>query len=157
MKRILFLLLCLISSSLYAQYSAKGIVLDKETETALAFVNITYQSHHLYGTTTDIDGKFEINAPSQPLKINFSYVGYSNIQFLASQLPDTIYMDTTTDMLATVDLSASYNPAHRIIKHAVKNKESNNPNRLRSYEYQSYNKLVLEMEIDQEKWKEEKG
>lgn len=157
MKRILFLLCYLLGQSLFAQVTKKGVVLDNESKDPLPFVNISFQTNRMYGTTTDIDGKFKINTATTPSHFNFSYVGYKNLQLPANNLPDTIYMDIATDVLATVDLSASYNPAHRIIKKAVENKRQNNPNRLNSYEYHSYNKLILEMEVDQEKWAEEKG
>ena len=154
-----FLVLCcyLFSNALFAQYNKTGIVLDSENNAPLAFVNVSYKTDRLYGTTTDIDGKYSFKTKTAPEEINFSYVGYKNIQLFANNIPDTLYMEVTSDVLATVNLSATYNPAHRIIKNAVANKNKNNPNRLSSYEYYSYNKLTLEMEVDEDLWLEEQG
>lgn len=157
MKRLFVVCCFLLSNTLFAQYAKTGIVLDSETKDPLVFVNISFKTDRLYGTTTDIDGKFHINTQTTPESIHFSYVGYRNITLAANSLPDTVYMEVSSDVLATVDLDASYNPAHRIIRNAVANKDKNNPNRLNTYEYHSYNKLILEMEIDEEKWIEEQG
>lgn len=62
----------------------KGVVLDKQTMEPLPFVNIYIKPENggtpVYGTVTDIDGKYSLKIPenlrTKPFTLVFSYVGY---------------------------------------------------------------------------------
>lgn len=125
-----------------AQFILSGRVTDSITGESLAFVNIVYNKAN-QGTTTDLDGYFNIESHN-PIKILcVSYLGYrkdsiyidNNIKNLNIKLtPDVMRLDEVT-------IFPGVNPAHRIINLVQENKEINRPEALNSFSYVSYNKF----------------
>ncbi|HRW22231.1 MAG TPA: carboxypeptidase-like regulatory domain-containing protein [Bacteroidales bacterium] len=125
-----------------AQFILSGRVSDSITGESLAFVNIVYNKAN-QGTTTDLDGYFNIESHN-PIKILcVSYLGYrkdsiyidNNIKNLNIKLtPDVMRLDEVT-------IFPGVNPAHRIINLVQENKEINRPEALNSFSYVSYNKF----------------
>ena len=87
-----FLSACLIafflfsSSLLNAQIVVKGTVISKETTKGLPFASIAIEESQT-GTTTDIDGKFELKV-ADTAKIIIEYLGHQSQEV-------QIYQDTT--------------------------------------------------------------
>ncbi len=136
-------------------YVVSGRVLDAETRTALPFVNIVAGNSQT-GTSSDIDGKFEI-VSSQPVRfLRLSYVGYQPLIF---DLPDKrtrleIFMQRASIELEEVQIVAGENPAHRIIKNVIENRDANDPEKLASFAYTSYDKMVFTsdtLDVEEEK------
>lgn len=75
----LIIIACLfLSLSAWAQNGTiKGIVTDVKTKEALVGVNVYTDLSN--GTTTDIDGNYELSVPPGPYKITFKYLGYSEL------------------------------------------------------------------------------
>jgi hypothetical protein len=121
-----------------------GIVQDEKTKEPLAFVNIISSDGH-YGTTSDIDGKFKIVLPVSADSLRFSYLGYETSYVLTQDLkgPKTVYLKARNYDLAEYEVFPGINPAHRIILNAVKNRDLNNPQKLKSYSYTTYDKMVV--------------
>lgn len=65
------MLLCFLGHS----QSLTGLVMDAETGELLSFVNI-YIPNSSFGTTTDIDGNFELTPSSGKNEIHFSFITY---------------------------------------------------------------------------------
>ncbi len=125
-------------------YSCNGKVLDDETRLPLAFVNIVTDQSKI-GTATDIDGKFEIHA-NEPINfIRLSYVGYEPMTFYLNGKSENlkIFLKKTSLELAEVLIVAGENPAHRIIRHVIENRDANDPEKLKSFSYTSYDKMVF--------------
>ena len=76
MKNILFLILALPFLSI-SQNQIQGIILDDVNNKPLPFTTITTSEN--FGTLTDIDGKFSINAIKTITQISISYVGYESV------------------------------------------------------------------------------
>ncbi len=78
-KHAAFLWLAIAALQASAQTgSIKGLIIDETTQEALIGVNITTDDA-LVGTTTDIDGKYEIaNLKPGTYRLQFSYIGYAN-------------------------------------------------------------------------------
>ena len=77
----------------FAQKSVSGTVKDKTGEPLIG-VSVTYGSGQ--GTVTDIDGKFQVNAPAGTI-LKLSYVGYKPQSVKAgSNLNITLEEDNTT-------------------------------------------------------------
>ena len=76
-RLILSLLLAVLSLTAFAQgtITVTGIVYD-ETDMPMIGVGVM-QSGTTHGTVTDIDGKFQLNVPSNAT-LTFSYISYSN-------------------------------------------------------------------------------
>lgn len=77
-KYLLFLLFAVMGSVIYAQNkNVTGIVVDENGE-PLVGVSIVIKGT-TYGTVTDMDGRFNINAPIGSTLV-FSYIGYISME-----------------------------------------------------------------------------
>lgn len=147
MRKAISLVSLIISfTGLFAQqYTVKGRVLDKTTKASLPFVNLIVTGHTELGTTADIDGYFKISAPFPIKSLSFTYVGYKD---LILPLRDTskstaisVYLQEVAYQLNEIKILPGVNPAIRIIRNAVTNKGKNNPEKMHSFTYYSYNKM----------------
>ena len=75
-KLILFLFICLLGSVCFAQTRVvSGTVLDENGET-IPFANVNVVGT-IIGTTTDINGKYSITAPSDvSAALKYSFIGF---------------------------------------------------------------------------------
>jgi hypothetical protein len=122
-----------------------GTVRDARTREPLAFVSIQINNGP-GGTTTDIDGRFTVRSSVPVERLKFTYLGYephtAQGPFSPSE-PLAISLKEAVTTLTEVEIRKGQNPAHRIIKAVVANRDRNNPEKIRSFRYRSYNKLVL--------------
>lgn len=142
MKRLL-LLFFFFTLSLQAQFQISGIVKDLETKKPLPFATITTEK--VFSTISDVDGKFHLQLRIQPESIIVSYVGYEPKKVLLSEYDSfvTIYLVAKTAVLNEVSIS-NVNPANAIIAKVIQQKDSNNPQKkLRSFQFKTYNKLLV--------------
>jgi hypothetical protein len=144
MMKALFVLLAMFVTfiDINAQ-SIKGLVIDATNGKPLSFVNIRFDNGNS-GTATDIDGKFLIrNTDVNTLK--FSFVGYKDTVVDIQGKPKNLIVKLKPEVtgLSEVEILPGENPAHRIIKEAVKNRKKNNPENLKSFSYVSYNKMIF--------------
>src|SRR4051812_29260622 len=77
MHNVLLILLLIVTSFAQAQVVLKGKVVNEKTREPLAFVSIAVKNTN-GGTTSDIDGKFEIILPSNSSTLLLSYVGFES-------------------------------------------------------------------------------
>ena len=75
-KKLLFLFL-LLPLSVLAQSSLSGVVVDEKSNQPLPGVNVTVQGAN-QSTSTDFDGKFQLNKLKSGDKILFSFIGYES-------------------------------------------------------------------------------
>jgi hypothetical protein len=128
------------------QCNIEGKVIDKNTGAALPFVNMIVTGHSQLGATADIDGNFKISAPFHISSLTFSYVGYRDT-IVPINIPTndikglTIKLQEVGFKLQEVKILPGINPALRIIRQAINNKDVNNPEKVHSFMYDSYNKL----------------
>lgn len=145
-RSLVFLLLLALAGSLQAQLRIRGLVTDEETQKPLPFVSIGLEQSTA-GTLTDIDGKFEIEVPSADARLRFSYIGYNVLTVGVSEgdprEPLKVRLRSKHLMLAEVTVTPKENPANRIIRQVVANRDKNNPEKMHSFSYTSYNKLWL--------------
>jgi hypothetical protein len=145
-------LFCLTFSNVRAQavYSVTGKVADADTREPLAFVNLIIPGEHT-GVSTDIDGKFKITSGNPIDKIQLTYVGYEPLVY--SVQPNktenlTIFMKRKIIDLNEVIILPSVNPAHRIIDSVLANRWQNDPEKLKSFSYTSYEKTIFTAKLD---------
>lgn len=138
------LLLCANLTPLLAQYLLEGKVLDATTNQPLPFVNILINNQKS-GAITDIDGRFRISQAEPIRQLRLSYVGYENHTQNIS--PGTskisIQMQRKTAVLQEIAVVAGENPAHRIVREAVRRRDENNPEKLANFRYTAYNRFVV--------------
>ena len=145
----LILFLALFSLTITAQttnITIKGKVIDSKTKAPLAFVNIIYGANK--GVITALDGQFKITTVKDklPLSLKLSYIGYNDTTIIVKHSTQNIIikMQPKSFILKEVVILPTENPAHRIIKLAIKNKTINDPQKhLNSFYYKSYNKMYF--------------
>ncbi|MCD4679397.1 MAG: DUF5686 and carboxypeptidase regulatory-like domain-containing protein [Bacteroidales bacterium] len=146
---VLFLLLGLCLSGFAQNYSVSGKVIDSESKEPLAFVNIVVNNGK-YGGATDIDGKFLLYSPKQITSLKFSYVGYEalNIPITTSDQSLLIRLKSISYDLSEVVIIPGENPADRIIKKTIENRDLNDPEKINSFSYTSYDKMIFTADMD---------
>ena len=141
-----------ISFSLKAQqdFTVSGKVFDFETKEPLAFVNIIIPGTRT-GVSTDIDGKFTLHS-GRPIKtIELTYVGYNPFTYAIPANKNEnllISLHQKTYDLNEVDILPTVNPAHRIIDSVLANRYRNDPEKLKSFSYTSYEKTIFTAKLD---------
>jgi len=142
------LLLSMLSIHLAAQVTrVRGVISDKKTTEPLAFVNLMYNGTSI-GTHSDINGNFDLSVHKSIDTLLISYLGYmpQKIKIQPNKTNDLrIQLESAETMLKVVEIKPGENPAHRIMREVVRNKEKNNPAAVQSYQYRVYNKIQFDM------------
>jgi hypothetical protein len=131
------------SLSLQAQYQLHGIVKDAETKKALPFATLTTAQG--FTTLSDVDGKFDFAMGLAPETLTVSYVGYSTktLSLFEAKSFYTILLSPQTTELKEV-LLGNRHLANTLLANVIARKDVNNPQKkLRSFEFKTYNKLVV--------------
>jgi hypothetical protein len=128
-----------------------GVIVNSSTGKQLAFVNITYNDSGK-GTTSNIDGFFELNTTVPVTRLKFSYIGYETVILDPGNKRKglIIRMHEKAYNIDEIKVIPAINPAHRIIDQVYKYREINNPEKIRSFSYTSYNKLYFTLDIPSE-------
>jgi len=141
MKLFCFLTL-FFTLTIQAQFQINGIVTDSSNK-PLPFATI--KSSDNTNTITDVDGKFIFKAAQKPVTFSVSYIGFQTktIAVADNKKFYAVSLSEKTDDLKEVVIS-NENPALAIIKKVIAHKNENNPQKkLRSFDYKSYNKLIV--------------
>jgi hypothetical protein len=139
-----------IHSFLFSQnYTVSGKVIDSQNREPLAFVNILINKD-IHVTQSDIDGFFNISFPAKIDSLHLSYVGYENHTYKVNAKTKNIVIELKRKQiqLNEVVVFPGENPAHRIIRKMIENKDKNNPEKLGSFSYTSYNKMIFSAKLD---------
>ncbi len=146
---LLYFIFVSLAGSCQDIYYVSGKVTDSKTKEPLAFVNIVINNSQ-YGGTTDIDGKFMLHSSIPVRKLQLSYVGYLPLSYPVGNKTDniSILLTPTEIELSEVDILPGINPAHRIIRNAIEHRDQNDPEKLSSFSYTSYDKTIFTAEND---------
>lgn len=135
----------------FSQRDIKGRVIDSISGEGLAFVNIIYNQQK-NGVATNINGGFVIPAKEKAEFLNLTYLGYKPVYLSVDEIKAKdfiiIRMPPNVEQINTVEVFPGINPAHRIIEKAVENRDLNNPEKMGSFSFQSYTKLIFTFELD---------
>ena len=138
-----YLLLFFLTLSLQAQFQVDGIVKNSTTNTPLSFATII--TNNGYNTVSDVDGKFIISTPLPFASFMVSYISFTktSISFEKNKKYYVVLLSEKTAELNEVTIARS-NPALDIIKKAIQNKNSNDPQKkLQTFQFKAYNKLIV--------------
>ena len=159
MSRILLLSLSLLfATGVHAQTNLKGKIVN-QNDYPLSFVNIMVNADNRSGVITDIDGVFELKNIKTGDKLYLSYIGYEALIYEIKE--EDIDQELILKMMPTsyeleeVAVVAGVNPAHRIIKKVVANRNQNNPDKYASYRCETYNQMRISTVVDYDKYKNE--
>lgn len=148
MKNVgLFLLFLIAQLGLTAQVFS-GRVLDATTKEPLAFVAIG-ETGSTRGGYSDIDGKFSVSVSSTGVTLRMALVGYDEKSVVfTGQGEQDYYLKSNSYNLSEVVIKPGENPAERIMRKVIAQRDVNNPEGDRSFSYKSYNKFVFTPDID---------
>ncbi|UTW68045.1 carboxypeptidase-like regulatory domain-containing protein [bacterium SCSIO 12643] len=136
------LLIYTFSGTISAQ-TISGYIYDVASHQPIPFVNIRIHET-TKGTTSDIDGYFKLNIRQFPVQIHIHSLGYHDTLIQINQPENqTIYLKEKVRELKAAVITSSENPAIRIIQNAIDNRDINNPEKSRSFSYETYSKMVF--------------
>src|SRR6187549_945178 len=134
-----------------AQHTVEGKIIDSRTNEPLAFVNIIINGDPQAGTVSDIKGRFIYTSLMEIKSLTCSYVGYEkkiiHIDSLSAQKMLVIHLKESVYEFKEVVVKAGENPANRIIRKVIENKKVNNPEKISSFQYTSYNKVIYDFDF----------
>ncbi|MCH8317846.1 MAG: carboxypeptidase-like regulatory domain-containing protein [Bacteroidetes bacterium] len=150
----------------------RGRVTDAQTGDGLPFVNVYFKGTTI-GTTTDFEGYYRLSTKKPTDSLVASYIGYITkvklVGDLKSQIRDweleipkgvikpiNFQLESATMKLKEVVVVAGENPAFAIMRKVIKNKSKNDKRSLSAYEYESYNKIELDIDNITEKFRNKK-
>jgi hypothetical protein len=130
-------------------YIVQGKVIDSETREALAFVNLVI-NHGKHGGVTDIDGKFSLSYPEPVTSLTASHMGYETAVYQVGEKTKGLLIRLTPAVieLSEVEIIPGENPAHRIISNVISSRDLNDPEKLPSFSYTSYDKMYFTIRSD---------
>jgi len=124
------------------------VVVDNNTSEPIEYVNIYFKGT-TNGTVTDKDGYFSLKSTDKNKVIIASIVGYeqkrANIKIGKKQTL-TIQLKSQLVNLDEVVVLSGENPAWEIVRKAVNNKKKHDKRTLKAYDYQSYNRIELDID-----------
>ncbi|WP_428741387.1 DUF5686 family protein [Tenacibaculum sp.] len=151
MKNLLALLLLLITSSLYAQLTLQGKVVD-EFNTPIPYVNVILKNTN-YGTTTDDDGKFYLKTKKYRGLLEISFVGFQTQTIKVSQKTkflNVVLKEGSNELEEVIIVSKpkkrlkkKENPAYRILKEIWKRKRKNGLDLVDHYQYKKNTSIEI--------------
>jgi Family of unknown function (DUF5686) len=155
-------LLCPLTT-LWAQntFSYHGIVKNTEGE-PLAFVAILPNDDVTKGVLSDIEGRFTITSKTPIQSLTFRCIGSQTLRLDADflkknttnrPLPDgigisfrnSIILKNADNLISEVTILAGENPANRIVRLVIANKNKNNPEKLATFQCKTYNKVAFDL------------
>jgi hypothetical protein len=139
----LCVLLFLFTCSIQAQFQLNGIVKDAATRKPLPFATISINAKNT--TVTDVDGKFSFLSNNSFSSFDVSYIGYkqNTIVITKDKRYYVVNLSQKKNELNEIVIKTD-NPALSIIKKAIEHKNENNPQKkLSSFEFKTYNRLLV--------------
>ncbi|TLU99284.1 DUF5686 and carboxypeptidase-like regulatory domain-containing protein [Dyadobacter luticola] len=157
---LLFAFIWSVTASAQTTYIIKGRVTDASTGDPIPFANIGIPAT-TFGTTTNFDGFYQLSFSPPADSIQVTYVGYDgrSKKIAPDQAEQNIDIQLTpgTTQLREVKIFAGENPAWAILRKIVARKDLNNPENLNAYEYESYNKIQIDIDNLSEKVRNRKA
>lgn len=150
---VFFLIPFLVSAQGVTKVS--GNVVDDKTNEALGFVNISFKNTSV-GTTTDLDGYFDINSRFVTDSICASFLGYesrciqidveSNNKDLEIRLSTkSLELNNVTIVASKGKYSKKNNPAVDLMRRVIANKKNNRLESQDYYSFDQYEKIELDL------------
>lgn len=123
-----------------------GKIVDAQTREPLPFVNIIFKGTTI-GTTSDVEGNYTMSTTLKVDSLIVSYVGYNKLTRAVKRgLTQIINIGLSQGIdLAAIEVRPGENPAHRILRKIIANKDKNDRKKLDAYEYEVYNKVEFDL------------
>ena len=138
----------------------RGKVTDAESGDPVPFATVVIQGSQV-GVPTDFDGNYELKGEAASDTVLFSYVGYETRKKVytkgITQVINVQLQPSATNLGDFVVLSGrAENPAFEVMRQIIDNKNKNDKRRIEAYEYESYNKIEIDVDNISEEFREKK-
>ncbi len=154
---ILFLLLSAVK--VYPQTTKiRGHVKDASSKEPIPFVSVAFVDLGI-GTITDFNGEYFLEANTKPDTLVISSLGYKKKSiFISEHGFQTINIELEPDKysIEEVVITPGENPAHRIVRNIIANKKENDPNQTGTYQCEIYNKIQIDINNVDDKFRNRK-
>ena len=132
-----------------AQVLVSSKIYDAKTNETVMFCTVVEKGTK-NGTYSNIDGVFSISVQSAESILQFKLIGYNDLELTAKEVMklSRIELEMKALNLKEVIVRPGVNPADRIIKRAIENRDINNPEKSQSFNYDCYNKLFFDLVFD---------
>lgn len=147
---LIFLFFFLLCASGLAQTVIEGKVTDADSGDPIPFASV-YFLGTTKGVATDFDGFYKIIGDAETDTLVVSYIGYETKKKVYEKgISQTINYQLAPESTSLGDFVVTAgkveNPAWDIIRSVVDNKPQNDKRRLAAYEYDSYNKIEIDLD-----------
>lgn len=139
----------------------KGVITDAQTGDPLPFVNVAFVGKNV-GTTTDFNGKYQMDTKWGSNKVVASFMGYQAMEKEVVQgenntvdfalEPIQIKLEEVTIQAKRGRYKNKENPAVALIKKVVEHRDQNRKEGFDHYQYDKYEKLQLDLNNITEKF-----
>jgi hypothetical protein len=138
--------LFILPKEILAQQKITGKIIDRETGEPIPFANIVFDIDNKQGTTADLSGNFSIETKNTTQSMKISHISYeTRFYSLAEETENIIIsLQPRSRQLDEVFIIAEKNPAEAIIRKVIANRDRNNPEKVRSFTFRSYNKISFD-------------
>ena len=145
MKNLVILLLIILTGLPFLSHAqTQGKIVDAQTKLPVSFATVSYKvGTDTRGVVADVQGDFFI--PHKDIQqITVSCLGYNPKQIADISIlkPLIIELEENVFLLGEVVVKPGNNPATRIIKKALENKDKNNFEKYSDYSYRCYLKTI---------------
>ncbi|MCE9538656.1 MAG: DUF5686 and carboxypeptidase regulatory-like domain-containing protein, partial [Bacteroidetes bacterium] len=147
-----------VPQSCFAQTTkVSGKIVDAITREPLPFVNVLLKGTKAAGAS-DIEGNYTVSSSEKCDSIIISFVGYNRvIRAIKYGATQEINIGLTQGVdLITIEVRPGENPAHRILRKIIANKDKNDSEELTAYQYEAYNKIEFDLNNIPDEFKNKK-
>lgn len=150
-KKISLIILIYLLFASFAHGQIKGQVIEKDSKLPISFASVIYNKQSVQkGVVSDIYGKFEIEEPDINI-INVTCVGFKSGKVIippgTKNLNITVELEIYTHEIGEIIVTPANNPALKIIKKALANKDKNNFQSYEKYKYNCYIKTLIDVKL----------
>lgn len=158
MRKLIFLFLLICSLPVFSQKTrVEGSVRDAETGQIMPFVSVRFQDSKI-GTLTDTNGRYILDTYYATDSLVFFFSGYLKktiaVKRDQSQMIDVVLEVPHSEIEEVIVLAPDEFPSTILHKKVIAHKHINNKAKLESYEYEVYNKVQLDVNNIDDKFKD---
>jgi hypothetical protein len=144
---VYILTLLLISVKVCGQVTKiMGKVVEAQTKEPIAFANVYFLGTSI-GVTSDFDGNFSIETKTPSDSLVASYVSHKSQskRIYKNRFQEVVFELLPKNIdLPEVTILAGENPAEILLRRIIENKENNNRREFEAYQYEVYNKIEID-------------
>ena len=147
MKAILSCIFICLALYGQTQVYLSGNLFNSENKKPVPFARLYFKNFH-YAAISNLEGEFSLPKPNRTDTLEIECVGYQPLSIIVKpEHADSIdiFLKPNTTLREIEVFAKKRNPAFRILKAVRENEKINNPDQLKSYEYEVYNTVQLDL------------